>query len=142
MRFWDSSALVPLVVGQAASRTAESWLAEDGVLTVWTLSGVEIASALWRLVREGVVPEQAAREAEALADEVLRRVHVIGDVERVKALARRLLRVHGLRAADALQLGAALSWADGHPEDLVMHTLDRRLGAAAEREGFHVVRAP
>jgi predicted nucleic acid-binding protein len=103
---------------------------------------VEIASALWRLVREGVVPEQAAREAEALADEVLRRVHVIGDIERVKALARRLLRVHGLRAADALQLGAALSWADGHPEDLVMHTLDRRLGAAAEREGFHVVPPP
>ena len=64
------------------------------------------------------------------------------DVERTKALARRLLRVHTLRAADALQLAAALAWADGHPEGLVLHTFDRRLGEAAEREGFRVIPAP
>ena len=65
-----------------------------------------------------------------------------GDVERVKASARRLLRLHPLRAADALQLGAALAWADGAPEGLIVHTFDRRLAAAAEREGFRVIPSP
>ena len=60
----------------------------------------------------------------------------------MKALAVRLLRVHPLRGADALQLGAALVWADGAPSGLVLHTLDRRLALAAEREGFRVVPGP
>jgi hypothetical protein len=55
-----------------------------------------------------------------------------------KGLARRLLRVHALRAADALQLGAALAWAEGRPAGRVLHTLDAHLAIAAEREGFLV----
>jgi len=66
----------------------------------------------------------------------------VNGVERVKASARRLLRLHPLRAADALQLGAALAWADGAPEGLIVHTFDRRLAAAAEREGFRVIPSP
>jgi hypothetical protein len=56
----------------------------------------------------------------------------------VKSIAIRLLRVHALRAADALQLAAALVWADGVPSGSVLHTHDRRLATAAEREGFEV----
>lgn len=50
--------------------------------------------------------------------------------------ARRLLRLHALRAADALQLGAAIEWANGRPNGRVFHTLDKPLARAAEREGF------
>lgn len=107
----------------------------------WTLTPVEIVSALWRLVRDGALRERAARDAESVTEELLAHAHVVADVERVTGLARRLLRVHPLRAADALQLGAAILWADGHPGGLVMHTLDRRLGDAAGREGFRVVPA-
>jgi hypothetical protein len=53
-------------------------------------------------------------------------------------LAERLLRVPRLRATDALQLGAAVAWADGSAAALVVHTFDRRLALAAEREGFRV----
>ena len=142
MRFWDSSALVPLVVGQPASSQAEQWASEDASVVIWTLALVEVVSALRRLVRDGQVSERAAREAEALGVDLVKRAHTVTDVERTKALARRLLRVHTLRAADALQLAAALAWADGHPEGLVLHTFDRRLGEAAEREGFRVIPAP
>jgi len=55
--------------------------------------------------------------------------------------ARRLLRVHDLRAADALQLAAALAAAEGRPMTLTLLCLDDRLGAAAEREGFPVLGA-
>jgi len=141
VRFWDSSAVVPLVVQQATSADAEGWLAEDAAVVVWSLTIVEVVSALRRLVRDGRMPERAAREAEELAAELVARAHTVTDVERAKALACRLLRVHGLRGADALQLAAALAWADGHAEGLLVHTFDRRLGEAAAREGFRVVPA-
>ena len=138
MRFWDSSALVPLVVQQPGSAEVEAWLAADPELVTWTLCGVEIVSALRRLARDGVLRESVVAGAEDLASELLRRSHVVVDVERVKALATRLLRVHALRAGDALQLGAALAWADGAPAELVLHTFDQRLALAARREGFRV----
>jgi hypothetical protein len=134
--------VVPLVVQQDASTEAERWLGEDPDAVTWTLTPVEVASALRRLVREGEVPEQAALAAEVLATELLRHTHVVTEVEQVKTLAMRALRVHALRAADALQLAAALAWADGSPSSLVVHTFDRRLAVAAEREGFRVIPAP
>jgi predicted nucleic acid-binding protein len=142
VRFWDTSAVVPLVVEQAGSSEAESWLAADGEVVTWTLTLVEVISALRRLVREGSLDEAAAVQAEDVATELLRRTHVVGDVEATKPAAVRLLRVHALRAADALQLAAALAWTDGAPSNQVLHTLDRRLGLAAQREGFRVIPDP
>ncbi len=138
MRFWDSSALVPLVVEQPTSSRAERWMAEDADAVTWTLTPVEVVSALRRLVRDGLLAERAATQAERISDELLARSHVITAAEDVKGIARRLLRVHALRAADALQLGAALAWAEGRPAGRFLHTLDARLAIAAEREGFLV----
>lgn len=142
MRFWDSSALVALLVEQAASARAERWAREDPQIVVWTLTRVEAVSALRRLVREDVLPERAAGEAEDLLDALLEQTHAIEDVPGVRDLACRLLRTHPLRAADAMQLGAALVWANGHPKGLVVHTLDGRLALAARREGFHLALEP
>ena len=60
--------------------------------------------------------------------------------DQVRALASRLLRVHVLRAADALQVAAALVAAEGHPGSLTLVSLDDRRALAAEREGLRVVR--
>ena len=46
---------------------------------------------------------------------------------------------HPLRAADALQLGAALVVAENRTAPLTFVTFDRRLAEAAEREGFEVL---
>jgi hypothetical protein len=54
----------------------------------------------------------------------------------VREVARRYLRVHPLRAADALQLAAAFVAAERRPPTLTVVTLDDRLRAAAEKEGF------
>ena len=138
MTFWDSSALVPLVIAQRSTPTADAWAAADPQIVVWTLTEVEIVSALRRLVREGKLSEAQSVAAETLAEEILESAHVLTDVARVKPLAGRLLRTHSLRAAGALQLGAALAWADGDPAGLAFLTLDRRLAEAARREGFRV----
>jgi len=139
MRFWDSSAIVPLLVSQTGSERADAWFREDRDVVLWTLTGVEITSALWRLVREGALVEGHAHVAELRAAELAAASRVVVDVDAVKAYAQRLLRVHTLRAADALQLGAALVWANGRPAGRSLCTLDDRLALAAQREGFLVV---
>lgn len=138
MRFWDSSAVVPLVVEQKGSREAREWIAQDSRMVIWTLTTVEVVSAIRRLVRNGALDESLAIDAEDRAADLSRLTNVVSDVERVKSLACRMLRVHPLRAADALQLGAALAWADGDPAGRILHTLDQRLALAARREGFGV----
>jgi predicted nucleic acid-binding protein len=138
LRFWDSSAIVPLLVRQAASVYVDTWFAEDPGVATWTLTPVEVTSALWRLVRDDALVEDDARSADQRALELVAASHTVVDVESVKALSQRLLRVHALRAADALQLGAALLWAGGRTQGKVLHTLDERLGLAARREGFDV----
>jgi len=142
VRFWDSSALVPLVVKQAASRGADEWLRQDADMVIWTLTPVEVASAVRRLTREGSLAEELAIEAERRSDELANASHLVVDVESVKAQAKRLLRLHALRAADALQLAAAIAWAGGYPAGRIVHTLDDRLGEAARREGFQVIPTP
>jgi predicted nucleic acid-binding protein len=123
VRFWDSSAVVPLLVTQARSPQADRWFGDDADVAVWTLTAIELASAVRRLVREGDITEREADAAERRADEMVRASHVVVDVEAVKSRARRLLRLHPLRAADALQLGAALEWAGGDPTGRILHTL-------------------
>ena len=138
MKFWDSSAVVPLLVHQPASSRTDRWFADDPAVSLWTLTPVEITSALWRLVRDGTVLEADAQLAESRALEMAAASYTVADIDSVKALARRLLRVHTLRAADALQLSAALVWAGGRPQGKTLHTLDERLALAARREGFDV----
>lgn len=140
MRFWDSSAIVPLLVEQGASPLVDAWLEEDRELVMWTLTPVEIASALQRLLRDGLLEERSVARAEARAEDLAAASHVVTDIEAVKVQARRLLRLHALRAGDALQLAAAIEWAGGRPSDRTLLTLDERLAQAARREGFLVGR--
>jgi uncharacterized protein len=136
--FWDSSAVVPLLIEQAASPRVAAWFSDDGGMALWTLTPLEVLSALRRLVRQGAIDERLARLAEDRMADIARAGHLVIDIEPVKSLAARLLRLHALRAFDALQLAAALHWAEGHPQDRTLHTLDSRLAVAAEREGFRV----
>jgi uncharacterized protein len=82
--------------------------------------------------------ESDARLAERRAAELTVASRVVVDVDAVKSYVTRLLRVHSLRAADALQLAAALVRANGQPEGRLLCTLDERLAGAARREGFVV----
>ena len=138
MRFWDTSAVVPLVVRQSASAGVDRWFAEDPDVVISALTTIEITSALWRLRREEALDEAEVRAAELRTGELASGSFIVADVDSVKPLAVRLLRVHALRAADALQLGAALVWSGGRPHGKTLHTLDERLALAARREGFSV----
>jgi len=138
MRFWDSSAVVPLLLEQPQSQRVRALLAEDPEVVTWWGTPVECASAFARLRREGALAES---DEAALAHQLegLRRVwYEMTPGDHLRAQALRILRVHPLRAADALQLAAALEWS-GSPGSGSMVTFDERLGSAAEREGFSVL---
>ncbi|MBN1962875.1 MAG: type II toxin-antitoxin system VapC family toxin [Deltaproteobacteria bacterium] len=135
MRFWDTSALVPLLIKEKFTIKTKSWLHEDAAIVVWTLTPIEIISALQRRYREGIVDMQQLMHVTKRADELIASCRMVIDVEKVKPLAVRLLCTHSLKAADALQLAAALVWA-GEPTGRVFHTFDKRLADAAFSEGF------
>jgi hypothetical protein len=65
--------------------------------------------------------------------------HEVAPSESLRRSAERLLRVHSLRAADSLQLAAALVAANHDPQSIEFVCLDARLAAAAQREGFAVL---
>ena len=138
MKFWDSSALVPLLVEEEATvPIRDLLLGEPGIITWWG-TPVECASAVSRLEREGHLSPQEATEALERLDAPARHWHRIDPVDDVLETARRLLRVHPLRAADALQLAAAILASEGRPSTLELVCLDDRLVIAAQREGFPV----
>lgn len=139
MRFWDSSAIVPLLVAEPSSVSVLAEYERDPEIVVWWATQMECVSALARLEREGSLARPSMVEALERLDGLARAWHEVQPIGQVRQTAIRLLRVHGLRAADALQLGAALTVAEGHPASLPVVTLDDRLAQAAEREGVRVV---
>ncbi|HXQ30832.1 MAG TPA: type II toxin-antitoxin system VapC family toxin [Steroidobacteraceae bacterium] len=139
MRFWDASALVPLLVDEPDGERVATYLAGDPALVVWWGSPIEVTSAFARQERAG---EWSASEV----GQVLERMqalsaawHEVVPSDAVRRLAQRLLRVHPLRAADSLQLAAALIAAEHEPSSLEFVCLDERLSEAARREGFPVL---
>lgn len=139
MRFWDTSALVPLVVAEPESARAERWLKEDPAVVVWTLARVEVCSALARRRR---AEPQSARKLATARRELLaawEQWTEVTAVDVVRRHAERLVDTHPLRAADALQLAAAIVAAEELPSGLTFVTFDRQQADAAEREGFSVL---
>ncbi len=139
MRFWDSSALVPLFFVEPASARVKAWLKEDAEVVVWALARVELLSALARRRRELPLMMNELRAARRQLLAVYERWLEIAELDAVRQHAERIVETHPLRAADALQIGAALVAAAGDPYSLEFVTFDRRLAQAADREGFPVL---
>lgn len=138
MIYWDTSALVPLVVEEGGTAAARELLESDGRIVVWWATAIEFTSALTRREREG---ELTRGELEQCRHVLLMMAGAWTEVlptEDVRGHARRLLFRHALRAADAFQLGAALTWAAGRPDGHRFATLDARLAEAARGEGFEL----
>ncbi len=138
MRFWDSSAIVPLIVTEASTEALLASASQDPVMCVWWASEIECTSALSRLEREGALADDAMTAALERLDRLAESWNEVQPTAALRGTARRLLRVHPLRGADSLQLAAAVTASEGLPASLNIVTLDERLASAARREGFVV----
>lgn len=141
MRYWDSSAILPLCVEEPHSLAAKELLIEDPSMIVWWWTILECQSALARVNREGRLDDSGAEDASRILSTLAGVWTEVQPINDVRQTAARLLRVHPLRAADSLQLAAALVWSGLRPEGHGMVCLDDRLRTAARKEGFDVVPA-
>jgi uncharacterized protein len=139
VKFWDASAIVPLLVAESTTRSLQALARQDSDLLVWWGSQVECASALARLERGALLDAKWAAVAFDRLKQLANGWHEIEPSELIRENALRFLRVHPLRAADALQLAAAFIAAERRPSSLEVVTLDDRLADAARKEGFELV---
>ena len=132
MRFWDASAIVPLILSEARSPVVEALYRSDPGIVAWWATRVECRSAVERRLHASEITAAEAARARADLARLFAAADEIDPVFVNRDEADRLLTAHPLRAADALQLAAALAWAAGREPAC----LDARLRAAAQAEGL------
>jgi predicted nucleic acid-binding protein len=138
--FWDSSSVVPLCVQQQASPIVRRLARQYGVV-VWWCTPVEARSAFARLVRKGEITPAERVLAEDSLEQLRDRWREVLPLDSVRAEAEGLLRQFSLRAADAMQLVAAMTWTMGRPQGRVFICGDAALLEAARQLGFQAVEA-
>jgi predicted nucleic acid-binding protein len=134
--FWDSSALIPLLLPETRSAALIRAFNEDQHPVIWWVTPVECHSALARVVREKHLSREDARRAAERLRTVRSRANEIAPSDDIRTRAIHLLGTHNLRAGDTLQLAAALAWCEGQPNGETLVSADRRLQDAARHEGF------
>jgi predicted nucleic acid-binding protein len=107
VKFWDASAIAPLLIAETTTRFLQALARRDSDMLAWWGSQMECASALARLERAGELDKMTAELAFGRLKLLADGWHEIEPSEVVCENAVRFLRVHPLRAADALQLAAA-----------------------------------
>ena len=136
MKFWDSSAIVPLVVNEEETDYCLKTLSHDQEMLIWCLNRLEVMSALCRQVRDKTLSDTEFQKAKTRMNDLIERAYEVKAIEKVKQRALRLLEVHPLRAADACQLASALVASQEDPGRLTIVCFDQRLKKAAIKEGF------
>lgn len=136
MRFWDSSAVIPILLNEPRSEKIKNFLAEDQHMVVWWATIIECWSAISRLCREGYLTDEDENRVREILQILVASWTEIEPTAPVKQNAARLIKIHPLRAADSLQLAAAMVWAQGNPTDSEFVCLDERLRRAVNLEGF------
>ena len=139
MRFWDTSAIVPLCVTESATARVRRLVEADPSLVVWWATRTECVSALARLRREGALTDTDERHARRVLEALAAEWAEVSPSERLRRRTERLLAMHTLRAADAFQLAAALLWSRGDTATHAVVSFDARLREAAAREGFLIL---
>lgn len=139
MKFWDTSAIVPILVSEDATDAVRKLYGDDPAMIVSWLTPVECASAIARAERDALLSQAEITIAFERLDALAALWHEVEPSNEVRNVARRFLRVHKLRSADALQLASATLAAEWRPASLTVVTLDSRLEGAAAKEGFTIV---
>ena len=139
MRFWDTSALVPLIVAERSSSVVANLYRTDPQIAVAWTATIECTSACIRQHRERKISDALLARLLERLHKLAKSWHVAEPSAQVRVGAERLVARHGLRAGDAIQLASAVALAEGGLPDPELVCLDRRLTLAATAEGLHVI---
>ncbi len=131
--------MLPLMLNEPATPIASRLLREDGEASVWWGTWVECAVAISRTRREGRTDAKGESNARSVLDFLSETWLEVEPSADLRLLASLLSRDYPLKAADALQLAAALRWCEGDTAGAAFVCLDRQLRRAASEEGFDVL---
>lgn len=112
---------------------------DDGDIAVWWGTWAECAVAVSRLKREKGFDDETEDNARTRLDQLADDWYEVEPTDDLRLLAMIVSRDHHLKAADCLQLAAALRWCEGVTESAGFVSLDSRLRRAAQDEGFVVL---
>jgi uncharacterized protein len=138
VRFWDASAIVPLLFEEASTSAIKQLSDEDPNMLFWWATWAEVASAVARLLRERKITLEESASLRMRMEDTWSSSAVVQPSPAVLLDADNLLFKHVLRAGDAFQLAAARAAVGSEPEGFGFITLDHRLRTAAAAEGFLV----
>ncbi len=141
MRFWDTSAIIPLCIEEQETRSIQDIAKKDEMIVVWWGSIVECYSAFGRLRRDGILKPKEEIQVLAVLSQLKGVWTEIEPSDIIRDITRRLFQNYPLRATDSLQLAAAIVWAEKTPRGHEFVCLDSRLRDAAQKEGFTVLPA-
>lgn len=142
MRFWDTSAIVPLLMDEPESETMRALLLEDQAILASFITPIEITSAIWRRLHKRELDLRSRADAESQFAHVSENWFAVREYQRIIDAALDVLARRRLRAADAIQLASAIvsvEIGEQKPSSLPFVTLDDDLAAAADQEGFPVL---
>ena len=140
--FLDTSALAKRYIVEQGTQRVVALVEGADRLIVSRLTMVEVTSALARRARTGnLTTDQLSSILNAFETELRDRFAVMELGTPVMTRATDLARVHGLRAADAIQLACALLAGGSRPAEasLTLVSSDEELNGAAAREGLVVL---
>ncbi len=139
MKYWDSSALIPLLFAESVSVRAHAIHVDDPAIVTWWGTAIECVSALTLRERDGNLSPAALGLAIGRVRVAAKSWTEVVPSDELREQSIRLLRVHRLRAADAIQLGAAIVAAQFQPGTLDFVSFDKNQKIAADKEGFRVI---
>ena len=136
--FWDSSSLVPLCVKQRATPVVQA-LSQRYSMIVWWAAPIEIRSASARLLRMRQLSSSEHVVSQVRLDELRSRWVEICPDKALRTQAERLIDRFPIKAADAQQLAAAMTWCLNRPRGRVFISGDNQLLDAARQLGFQAI---
>lgn len=134
--YLDASALVKRYVAEAGSPEVEALIGEAQAIGTAVISRAEVAAALARAARAGLVTREAGAKALRAFNADWQHLVRLQLGEPLAARAAALAWEHGLRGYDAVHLASALAWSESLGETVAVATYDRELRRGAQASGL------
>ena len=134
--YLEASALVKRYVAEAGSPEVEALIGEAQAIGTAVISRAEVAAALARAARIGLVAREAGAKALQAFNADWEHLVRLQLSEPLAARAAALAWEHGLRGYDAVHLASALVWSETLGETVTVATYDCELWRGAQASGL------
>ena len=134
--YLDASALVKRYLVERGSRQTIALTADSEMVATSIVTRAEVAAALAKAARTGLVTRDRARSAQRSFAEDWPDLVRVPATEVLVERAETLAWDHGLRGYDAVQLASALTWQDSVGTEILLASFDQQLWEAAPKAGL------